>query len=33
MAAYSLKGKRVWVPGHAGMIGHALVPRLRDAGC
>lgn len=33
MAAYSLKGKRVWVPGHGGMIGHALVPRLREAGC
>lgn len=25
---YSLKGKRVWVPGHRGMVGSAIVRRL-----
>jgi GDP-L-fucose synthase len=33
MSAYSLKGKRVWVAGHRGMVGAAVVRRLRDEGC
>lgn len=33
MGSYRLSGKRVWVPGHGGMVGHALVPRLQAAGC
>ena len=28
--AYSLEGKRVWVAGHRGMVGSALVRRLKD---
>lgn len=30
---YDLKEKRVWVAGHRGMVGVALVERLRDEGC
>ncbi|UPT62235.1 MAG: GDP-L-fucose synthase [Hyphomonadaceae bacterium JAD_PAG50586_4] len=32
-AAYTLKGKRVWVAGHRGMVGAALVRRLEDEDC
>ena len=32
MAAYSLQGKRVWVAGHRGMVGSALVRRLQAGG-
>ncbi len=30
---YSLAGKRVWVSGHADMVGRALVRRLADEDC
>lgn len=30
---YSLKGKRVWVAGHRGMVGSALVRRLAGEDC
>ena len=30
---YSLKGKRVWVAGHSGMVGSALMRRLAREGC
>ena len=30
---YALKGKRVWVAGHRGMVGAALVRRLAHEGC
>jgi GDP-L-fucose synthase len=30
---YSLKGKRVWVAGHRGMVGAALVRRLQQENC
>ncbi len=30
---YPLAGKRVWVSGHAGMVGQALVRRLADEDC
>lgn len=30
---YVLKGKRVWVAGHRGMVGSALVRRLASEGC
>ena len=30
---YSLKGKRVWVAGHRGMVGSALVRRLESEEC
>ncbi len=30
---YSLAGKRVWVAGHGGMVGSALVRRLRGIDC
>jgi len=30
---YELKGKRVWVAGHRGMVGAALVRRLATEGC
>ena len=33
MASYSLAGKRVWVAGHRGMVGQALVRRLAGEGC
>lgn len=32
-AAYALKGKRVWVAGHRGMVGAALVRRLASEDC
>ena len=32
-AAYDLKGKRVWVAGHNGMVGSALVRRLKQLDC
>jgi len=32
-AMYDLKGKRVWVAGHRGMVGAALVRRLASEGC
>lgn len=31
--AYDLAGKRVWVAGHRGMVGSALVRRLRSEPC
>jgi GDP-L-fucose synthase len=30
---YSLAGKKVWVAGHSGMVGAALVRRLKAAAC
>src|SRR3954471_16711366 len=30
---YVLRGKRVWVAGHRGMVGAALVRRLAGEGC
>jgi GDP-L-fucose synthase len=33
MAAYSLQGKRVWVAGHRGMVGSAIVRRLAVERC
>jgi len=33
MAEYSLAGKRVWVCGHKGMVGGAVVRRLALEGC
>ncbi len=30
---YALTGKRVWVAGHRGMVGSALIRRLRDEDC
>lgn len=30
---YSLEGKRVWVAGHRGMVGSAIVRRLASEGC
>ncbi|MBE0579745.1 GDP-L-fucose synthase [Devosia sp.] len=30
---FSLAGKRVWVAGHGGMVGGAVVRRLRSEGC
>ena len=30
---YSLKSKRVWVAGHRGMVGSALVCRLESEDC
>lgn len=32
-ASYELLGKRVWVAGHRGMVGAALVRRLGQEGC
>ena len=32
-AAYDLTGKRVWVAGHDGMVGSALVRRLQQVDC
>jgi len=31
--AYELKGKRVWVAGHRGMVGAAILRRLAREGC
>ncbi len=33
MSLYDLKGKRVWVAGHRGMVGSAIVRRLRQEDC
>lgn len=33
MSAYSLKGKRIWVAGHRGMVGSAIVRRLACEDC
>ena len=33
MTGYDLRGKRVWVVGHRGMVGSALVRRLEREGC
>jgi len=33
VTAYDLKGKRVWVAGHHGMVGSALVRRLKREDC
>jgi GDP-L-fucose synthase len=33
MSIYSLRGKRVWVAGHRGMVGSALVRRLQAEDC
>jgi len=33
MTLYELAGKRVWVAGHRGMVGSALVRRLRSEDC
>ncbi len=33
MAAYDLKGKKVWVAGHRGMVGSAIVRRLASEDC
>jgi len=30
---YTLRGKRVWVAGHRGMVGSALVRRFASEGC
>src|SRR5690242_15017417 len=30
---YDLRGKRVWVTGHRGMVGQALVRRLQSEAC
>lgn len=31
--AYDLRGKRIWVAGHRGMVGSALLRRLAGEGC
>ncbi|NTJ42915.1 GDP-L-fucose synthase [Agrobacterium larrymoorei] len=33
MTIYSLQGKRVWVAGHRGMVGSAIVRRLQQEDC
>jgi GDP-L-fucose synthase len=33
MTSYDLKGKKVWVAGHRGMVGSAIVRRLASEGC
>ncbi|MHC3127024.1 hypothetical protein OB03_06790 [Brevundimonas sp. GN22] len=33
MASYSLVGKKVWVAGHRGMVGSAIVRRLENEQC
>ncbi len=33
MSVYNLKGKRVWVAGHRGMVGSAIVRRLERERC
>jgi len=32
-ASYTLRSKRVWVAGHRGLVGSALVRRLQGEGC
>ena len=32
-AAHDVTGKRVWVAGHRGLVGGAIVRRLRDEPC
>ena len=32
-AVYPLGGKRIWVAGHKGMVGSALVRRLASENC
>ena len=29
----SLSGKRVWVPGHTGLVGSSLIKRLKNENC
>ena len=29
----SLSGKRVWVPGHTGLVGSSLIKRLENENC
>jgi GDP-L-fucose synthase len=33
LSFYSLNGKRIWVAGHRGMVGSAIVRRLASEGC
>lgn len=33
MVSYALEGKNVWVAGHRGMVGSAIVRRLASEGC
>lgn len=33
MATYSLRGKKVWVAGHRGMVGSAVIRRLESVDC
>lgn len=33
MSFFDLAGKKVWVAGHRGMVGSAIVRRLKDEGC
>ncbi len=33
MSSYNLKGKRVWVAGHTGMVGSAITRRLKAEDC
>ncbi len=33
MSIYNLQGKRVWVAGHRGMVGSAIVRRLEQEDC
>ncbi|MEI9997265.1 MAG: GDP-L-fucose synthase [Rhizomicrobium sp.] len=33
MTEFSLRGKRIWVAGHNGMVGSAIVRRLASEGC
>ena len=33
MPGYDLRGKRVWVAGHRGMVGSAVARRLQGTGC
>ena len=33
MSGYDMRGKRVWIAGHAGMVGSAIVRRLASEGC
>ena len=33
LKVFDISGKRVWVAGHRGMVGAAVVRRLATAGC